>query len=140
MIIGQNWGISLVFGGLQGVDYQANVAMSLGKSIVDRECPFKTAVCRLRVLGYEVCPPGSNPGAKVTSKQFRTFFNALRCILGITLLWDALEFTRQQKRVKKGHAPANPHNPRHAKILAEHPTATTLDLLKHLPSTLHDSR
>jgi len=42
-------------------------------------------------------------------------------ILGITLLWDALEFTRQQKRIIKGHAPANPNNPRHAKILAEHP-------------------
>src|SRR5512135_662090 len=34
-------------------------------------------------------------------------------ILGITLLFDALEFTRQQRRVKKGHAPANPNNPRH---------------------------
>ncbi len=51
-------------------------------------------------------------------------------IIGITLLWDALEFTRQQKRIVKGHAPANPNNPRHAKILAEHKTATTLDLLK----------
>ncbi len=54
-------------------------------------------------------------------------------ILGITLLFDALEFTRQQKRVKKGHAPANPNNPRHAKILAEHCSATTFDLLKREP-------
>jgi len=54
-------------------------------------------------------------------------------ILGITLLFDALEFTRQQKRVKKGHAPANPNNPRHAKILAEHSSATTFDLLKREP-------
>ncbi len=54
-------------------------------------------------------------------------------IIGITLLWDALEFTRQQKRIVKGHAPANPNNPRHAKILAEHKTATTLDLLKRDP-------
>jgi len=54
-------------------------------------------------------------------------------IFGITLLFDALEFTRQQRRVKKGHAPANPDNPRHAKILAEHSTATTLDLLKRDP-------
>lgn len=54
-------------------------------------------------------------------------------IIGITLLWDALEFTRQQKRIIKGHAPANPNNPRHAKILAEHKTATTLDLLKRDP-------
>ncbi len=51
-------------------------------------------------------------------------------ILGITLLWDALEFTRQQRRVRKGHAPANPRNPRHAKIMAEYPSATTVDLLK----------
>jgi uncharacterized protein DUF4491 len=54
-------------------------------------------------------------------------------ILGITLLFDALEFTRQQKRVKKGHAPANSNNPRHAKILAEHSSATTFDLLKRDP-------
>ena len=54
-------------------------------------------------------------------------------ITGITLLWDALEFTRQQHRVKKGHAPANLKNPRHAKILAEHPSATTLDLLNRDP-------
>ena len=54
-------------------------------------------------------------------------------IIGITLLWDALEFTRQQKRIIKGHAPANPNNPRHAKILTEHKTATTLDLLKRDP-------
>ena len=54
-------------------------------------------------------------------------------ILGITLLFDALEFTRQQNRIKKGHAPANPDNPRHAKILAEHASATTLDLLKREP-------
>jgi Domain of unknown function (DUF4491) len=54
-------------------------------------------------------------------------------ILGITILWDALEFVRQEKRVKKGHAPANPSNPRHAQFLAECPSATTLDLLKRNP-------
>ncbi|NOY99835.1 MAG: DUF4491 family protein [Chloroflexi bacterium] len=54
-------------------------------------------------------------------------------ILGITFLWDALEFTRQEKRIKKGHAPANPANPRHARILAEHPDATTTDLLDRDP-------
>ena len=54
-------------------------------------------------------------------------------ILGITLLFDALEFTRQQNRVKKGHAPANPSNPRHAKILTEYTSATTHDLLKRDP-------
>jgi hypothetical protein len=54
-------------------------------------------------------------------------------ILGITLLWDALEFTRQQKRIIKGHAPANPNNPRHAKILADNKSATRHDLLKRKP-------
>jgi uncharacterized protein DUF4491 len=54
-------------------------------------------------------------------------------IAGITLLWDALEFTRQQRRVRKGHAPANPRNPRHAIILAASPHASTLDLLKREP-------
>jgi len=55
-------------------------------------------------------------------------------ILAITLLIDALEFRRQQNRVRKGHAPANPNNPRHAGILAEYSSATTLDLLKRAPN------
>jgi hypothetical protein len=55
-------------------------------------------------------------------------------IMGITLLWDALEFTRQQNRIKHGHAPANPNNPRHARILKEHPSATTVDLLNREPT------
>jgi len=33
----------------------------------------------------------------------------------------------------KGHAPANPSNPRHARILEEHPLATAVDLLKRDP-------
>jgi len=56
-------------------------------------------------------------------------------ILGITLLFDAFELTRQQRRIQKGHAPANPGNPRHAAILADpgfH--ATTHDLLKREPT------
>ena len=56
-------------------------------------------------------------------------------ILGITVLFDAYELTRQQKRIRKGHAPANPNNPRHVKILAEpNSHATTLDLLKREPT------
>jgi hypothetical protein len=54
-------------------------------------------------------------------------------ILGMTALFDALEFRRQFKRVKKGHAPANPNNPRHAALLAEG-TAITIDLLKREPT------
>lgn len=59
--------------------------------------------------------------------------SALFGIMGVTFLWDALEFRRQQNRVKHGHAPANPANPRHARILAEHPEATTIDWLKRSP-------
>jgi|SRR6266498_3567149 hypothetical protein len=55
-------------------------------------------------------------------------------ITGITLLFDAFEFTRQQKRIIKGHAPANPGNLRHAKILLEYSSATTLNLLKRDPT------
>jgi uncharacterized membrane protein YfcA len=54
-------------------------------------------------------------------------------IFGVTLLWDAYEFYRQEKRVKVGHAPANPDNPRHARMLAEYPSTTTLDLLNREP-------
>ncbi len=41
-------------------------------------------------------------------------------ILGITLLWDALECVRQQRRVLRGHAPANPRNTRHRRLLDTH--------------------
>ena len=61
------------------------------------------------------------------------FLSIASGILGFTLLWDALEFTRQQNRIKKGHAPANPNNPRHARLMQEYPAATTLDLLKRDP-------
>ncbi|MCU0491110.1 MAG: DUF4491 family protein [Chloroflexaceae bacterium] len=54
-------------------------------------------------------------------------------IIGITLLWDAFELFRQQKRVQKGHAPANPNNPRHAAYLAAGGHATTADLLDREP-------
>jgi len=61
------------------------------------------------------------------------YVSAATGIIGITLLWDALEFIRQERRVKEGHAPANPDNPRHARILVEYPTATTVDLLDRDP-------
>jgi hypothetical protein len=74
-------------------------------------------------------------GLGITCETFSLFtahrpLSTVLGILGITFLWDALEFTRQQRRVRKGHAPANPRNPRHANILAKFPTATTVDLLK----------
>ena len=55
-------------------------------------------------------------------------------ILSITLLWDAFEIKRQAQRIRKGHAPANPKNPRHAAMLAEPGShTTTLDILKRDP-------
>lgn len=54
-------------------------------------------------------------------------------IIGITLLWDALELHRQAKRIAHGHAPANLSNPRHSQILATSPLATTEDLLNREP-------
>ena len=68
------------------------------------------------------------------STQVQSLPLAAACgILGITFLWDALELARQQRRVRKGHAPANRRNPRHARILAESPAATCADLLKREP-------
>ena len=32
-------------------------------------------------------------------------------IVGMTTLWDAVEFIRQEERIRRGHAPANPHRP-----------------------------
>lgn len=65
--------------------------------------------------------------------SFHNSTSAISGIIGITFLWDALEFFRQENRVKIGHAPANPHNPRHARILAEYPSATTVDILDREP-------
>lgn len=45
-------------------------------------------------------------------------------ILGMTLLWDALECVRQQRRVVRGHAPANPQNARHRRLLESHTVGT----------------
>lgn len=59
--------------------------------------------------------------------------SAISGIIGITFLWDALEFKRQERRVIDGHAPANLKNPRHLSIFAECTTATTLDLLDREP-------
>ncbi|MCJ7513327.1 MAG: DUF4491 family protein [Anaerolineales bacterium] len=53
-------------------------------------------------------------------------------ILGMTALWDMLELRRQARRVAAGHAPANPSNPRHARLLLEG-RATTVDWMAREP-------
>jgi len=63
-----------------------------------------------------------------------TLVSAATGILGMTLLWDALELFRQERRVQRGHAPANPANPRHRRMLeSDRSQATTCDLLKRDP-------
>ncbi len=58
-------------------------------------------------------------------------------IIGITFLWNAFELRRQERRVRKGHAPANPENPRHAEILNQPGSpATTVDVLKRQPAAV----
>lgn len=59
--------------------------------------------------------------------------SAVPGILGMTFLWDALECVRQEKRVCRGRAPANPNNPRHVRILASCPSATTIHWLARDP-------
>jgi hypothetical protein len=66
-------------------------------------------VCILLGLALETCSLFTDSGLLKTALG----------ILGVTLLWDALEFPRQERRVKKGHAPANPSNSRHARFLAD---------------------
>lgn len=58
-------------------------------------------------------------------------------IFGITILWDAIEFWRQHQRVRKGHAPANPDNPRHSRLLQSGKESTTIDWLDRNPMGRH---
>lgn len=66
---------------------------------------------------------------KIETQWLSTVFG----ILGITLLWDALEFKRQEKRVIKGRAPANPYNPRHIDFLMDYPNSTVVNLINREP-------
>ncbi len=77
----------------------------------------------------------SGIGLEIASLQTDNLLLATVCgILGVTLLWDSLELAvRQPHRIREGHAPANPKNPRHARILASHPSATTIDWLDRDP-------
>jgi len=59
------------------------------------------------------------------------YLKVLLGISGMTFLWDAIELIRQQRRVQRGHAPANPDNPRHRRFLNDPSLpATTIDRLR----------
>jgi uncharacterized membrane protein YfcA len=84
--------------------------------------PIITAIAIGVTLGYAALAVSNRPLSTVCG------------ILSITLLWDAFEIKRQAKRIRKGHAPANLNNPRHAFMLAAAGShATTLDILKRDP-------
>lgn len=59
------------------------------------------------------------------------YLKILLGISGMTFLWDAIELLRQQRRVRRGHAPANPDNPRHRRLLDDPSSfATRVDPLR----------
>lgn len=92
-----------------------------------RKIEFRMADLRLPAIVFAAC------GAALAVLSLRSAGNPLSAacgILGVTLLWDALELRRQARRVGAGHAPANPTNPRHAQMLAlPGSKATTADLV-----------
>lgn len=59
------------------------------------------------------------------------YLKILLGVSGMTFLWDAIELFRQQRRVRRGHAPANPDNPRHRCLLDDPSSfATEVDPLR----------
>ena len=105
------------------------VTIAFGHIMV-REVEYR--IVRIQVAIFLVILVGI--GFEIASLSVQT--NALSAvfgIMGITFLWDGLEFYRQQKRVMKGHAPANRKNARHQRIQAQYPAATTVSLLNREP-------
>ena len=80
-------------------------------------------VCIILGLGAET----------VAALTTNVYLSAVFGIAGVVFLWDAFEFYRQQNRIRRGHAPANPDNPRHARILAGHSSASIIDWLDRDP-------
>jgi Domain of unknown function (DUF4491) len=95
-----------------------------------REIERRSASIRLPAAAFLLAGLLLEAGALLISQPP---ISAALGILGITAGWDALELFRQQQRVRRGHAPANPSNRRHAGILAKYPAATTLNLLDRQP-------
>jgi hypothetical protein len=80
-------------------------------------------------------------GFEIVSLRTSNLLLSAACgIVGMTLFWDSLEFYRQHKRIRHGHAPANPKNARHARILQSCPHATVVDWLAREPREIPYSR
>ncbi|HSM26034.1 MAG TPA: DUF4491 family protein [Anaerolineaceae bacterium] len=105
------------------------ITIAFGHVMV-RELEFRLASLRPAIFTCVILGIGFMMAALVVETNS---FSAIFGILGITFLWDALEFYRQQKRVIKGHAPANPGNPRHQKYLSQYPSATIVNLTGREP-------
>ncbi len=118
---------------LNGIGVVAALATFLGVwmgHVTVRKVEFRASDLRVPVLLAVLI----GVGLEVAALSSSSLAVSVACgILGMTALFDALEFRRQFKRVKKGHAPANPRNPRHAPLLAEG-KATPVDLLKREPA------
>ncbi len=96
--------------------------------VLVRKVEFTSADLRLPIYAFFTLG-----GGLVLISLFSTsnLISGVFGILGVIFLWNGIETGHQEKRVKRGHTPANPNNPRHRQILRNFPTATTENLLKH---------
>lgn len=82
---------------------------------------------------WVACLPLTAAGLALLAVSTRAELPALSAglgLAGIILVIDAVELIHQDHRVKIGRAPANPANPRHARILRKFPAAVTTNPLE----------
>lgn len=118
---------------LNAVGPAAAIATFLGVwlgHLLVRELEYRIASLALPALGFALAGILLETGALLAASAP---LSGGMGILGMTALWDCAELFRQQRRVMRGHAPANPSNPRHARLLERCPAAPTLDLLERQP-------
>jgi hypothetical protein len=89
--------------------------------ILVRKIDFNAAALRWPVFLFMAAGGGC---LLISTFLVHPIFAAGMGICGVILFWDGLELSQQEKRVRIGHAPANPMNPRHRKILESCPDAT----------------
>lgn len=82
---------------------------------------------------WVACLPLAAAGLGLLTLSTQTGHSTLSAglgLAGIILVIDAVELIHQEHRVKIGRAPANLANPRHARILQDHPEAVTVNPLE----------